>query len=200
MAKWKSPLFSDIRNKLGENVVFSMWKGRPYMREYVVPANPKTLAQTANRLHMAAIVLLYQTNIKGVALNKAAWNVEALPKVVSGYNIFTEYGRQGEIVITSLAGAALDVELVKTGIPADRLSMMSVTSAGVPIEISTKRGLGHYITTDWVTAPVATNLLYIVDTKVLVSPDIETTAAIYKAVNHWFPDEVTGLLTPMVMT
>lgn len=52
MAKWKSPLFSDIRNKLGENVVFSMWKGRPYMRSYVTPANPNSLKQAANRDQM----------------------------------------------------------------------------------------------------------------------------------------------------
>jgi hypothetical protein len=200
LAKWKSPLFSDIRNKLGENVVFSMWKGRPYMREYVIPANPQTDAQTANRLHMAAIVLLYQTNIKGTAVNKAAWNVEALPKVISGYNIFTEYGRQGLIAITSLVAATLDIELVSSGIPADRLSLMSCSAADVPIEISTKRSLGHYVPGDWVTPPVATDKIYVVDTKVLVSPDIETTPKLYKAVNHWFPNETTGLLEPFVIT
>ena len=212
MAKWKSPLFSDIRNKLGENVVFSMWKGRPYMREYVVPANPKTLAQVANRLHMAAIILLYQTNIKGTANRVAAWNVEALPKLISGYNIFTQYGRQGSqalvgglkepgIIVTSLVAATLEIELVAGAIPADRVALMSVSSAGVPIEMpTTKRGYDTYIPGDWTTPPVATNLLYVVDTKVLVGADIESTAAIYKAVNHWVPDEVAGTLTPMVVT
>jgi hypothetical protein len=200
MAKWKSPLFSDIRNKLGENVVFSMWKGRPYMREYVIPSNPNTLKQLANRLHMAAIVLLYQTNVKGVANNVAAWNVEALPKLISGYNIFTQYGRAGAIVITSLVAGALDIEIVSSDIPADRLAMMTVSAAGVPIEISTKRGEGHYVPGSWVTAPVATDKLYVVDTLVLVSPDISTTARLYKAVNHWFPNETTGAITPLVVT
>ena len=42
MAKWISPLFADIRNKLGDSVIFSNWKGRPYFRKYAKPSNPKT--------------------------------------------------------------------------------------------------------------------------------------------------------------
>jgi len=211
MATWKSPIFSDIRNKLGDNVVFSMWKGRPYMRSFVKPANPQTLAQTANRLHMAAIVALYQANVKGTAANAAAWDVEALPKLVSGYNLFTQYGRKGSqvlvagrkqpgIVVTSLAAASFDVELVASAIPADRLALMTVTAAGAPIEISEKRGLGHYVPASFTTPPAATNLVYVVDTKVLAGADVETTAKMYKAVNHWVPDEATGVLTPLDVT
>lgn len=211
MAKWKSPIFSDIRNKLGENVVFSMWKGRPYMRSYVVPANPQSVAQTANRLHMAAILGLYQTNVKGTAANVAAWDAEALPKLISGYNLFMAYGRTGAqtetggrkdpgIVISSLAAASLDINVVASAIPADRLSLMTVSSAGVPIEIATKRGTGHYVPGSWSTPPVATDVIYLVDTQVLAGADIETTAKMYKAVNRWVPDEDAGTLTEMVVT
>lgn len=211
MAKWKSPIFSDIRNKLGDNVVFSMWKGRPYMRSYVRPSNPQSNAQTANRLHMAAIVGLYQTNVKGTDANVAAWNVAALPKSISGYNLFTQYGRTGSqvgvgglkepgIVITSLAHATLDIQLVASSIPADRLALMTVSAAGVPIEISTKRGLGHYVPGSWSTAPAATDVIYVVDTQVLAGSDVETDAKLYKGVNHWVPDEATGTLTDMVVT
>lgn len=211
MAKWKSPIFSDIRNKIGDNVVFSMWKGRPYMRSYVSPSNPKSDAQTANRLHMAAIVGLYQTNVKGTDANVAAWNVAALPKSISGYNLFTQYGRTGSqvevgglkqpgIVITSLAHATLDIELVESSIPADRLALMTVSAAGVPIKISTKRGLGHYVPGSWSTAPAATDVIYVVDTQVLAGSDVETDAKLYKGVNHWVPNEATGTLTDMVVT
>ena len=211
MATWKSPIFSDIRNKLGDNVVFSMWKGRPYMRSYVKPSNPNSLAQQANRLQMAAIVALYQANVKGTAINAAAWDAEALPSLVSGYNLFTKYGRQGSqnvvgglkepgIIITSLAAGTLDIEIAASAIPADRLAMMSCSAADVPIEISTKRGLGNYVPGSWATPPVATDKLYVVDTKVLAGADIETTAKLYKAVNHWVPNETTGALTPMVVT
>ena len=211
MATWKSPIFSDIRNKLGDNVVFSMWKGRPYMRSYVKPSNPNSLAQQANRLQMAEIVALYQANVKGTAANAAAWDAEALPSLVSGYNLFTKYGRQGSqvtvgglkqpgIVITSLAHESLDIELVASAIPSDRLSLMTVSAAGVPIVISTKRGLGHYLHTDFATPPAATDLIYVVDTMVLAGADTETTAKMYKAVNHWVPDEAAGTLTAMVCT
>ena len=200
MAKWKSPLFSDIRNKLGENVVFSMWKGRPYMREYVIPANPRSKAQTANRLHMAAIIELYQANVKGTDAHKAAWNVAALPKTISGYNLFCQYGRKDGITITSLVSGSVDVSIDASAIPSDRVSLMTVSAAGVPIEISTKRGLVTYADADWVTGPAATDLLYMVDTQILSGTDIETTAAMYKAVNHWYPDEAAGALVPMVIT
>ena len=99
MAKWKSPIFSDIRNKLGENVVFSMWKGRPYMRSYVTPANPKSLAQTANRLHLAALVTAWQTWIKGVTGVETAWNSAALSQLISGFNRYVKAGRG--LVITT---------------------------------------------------------------------------------------------------
>ena len=211
MARWTSPLFSDIRNKLGDNVVFSMWKGRPYMRSYVKPANPQSDAQTANRLHMAAIVELYQTYVKGTAANAAAWDAAALSSSISGYNLFTKYGRMGSqvavgglkkpgIVVTSLAHGSMDIELVASAIPSDRLSLMTVSAAGVPIEISTKRGLGHYLHTDFATAPAATDLVYVVDTMVLAGSDEETDAVMYKAVNNWVPDESTGTLTQLVLT
>jgi hypothetical protein len=212
MAKWKSPLFSDIRNKLGENVVFSMWKGRPYMREYVKPANPQSLPQTANRLQMAAIVLLYQTNVKGTPANAAAWDREALPKLVSGYNEFVASGRQGSkvvvgglqepgIIINSLVAGAVSIQLVASAIPIDRLALMTVSAAGAPIEMpTTKRGLGTYLWSDWTTPPAATNKIYVVNTKVLAGADIESTARMYKAVNHWVPNETAGTLTPMVVT
>lgn len=211
MATWKSPLFSDIRNKLGDNVVFSMWKGRPYMRSYVKPANPQSNAQTANRLHMAAIVDLYQTNVKGTAANVAAWDSAALAASISGYNLFTKYGRTGSqvevnglkqpgIVITSLAHGSLDIEIVASAIPSDRLALMTVNAAGAPIVISTKRGLGHYLHTDFATPPAATDVIYVVDTMVLAGSDEEDMAVLYKGVSHWVPDEDTGTLTDMVCT
>ncbi|MDO9357148.1 MAG: hypothetical protein Q7T55_25845, partial [Solirubrobacteraceae bacterium] len=130
----------------------------------------------------------------------------------SGYNIFTQYGRQGAqtltgglkdpgIIVTSLVAATLEIELVAGAIPADRIALMTVSAAGVPIEMPTsKRGYNTYVPADWTTAPVATDLIYVVDTKVLVGADIESTAAIYKAVNHWVPDDIAGVITPMVVT
>lgn len=50
MSKTTAPLLSfDARGQLGETLVYSSWKGRPYARRYVIPANPRTAAQTQTR-------------------------------------------------------------------------------------------------------------------------------------------------------
>lgn len=202
MAKWKSVLFSDIRNKLGESVVFSMWKGRPYMRSYVVPANPNSLKQQANRDHMAKIVAMFQNNIKGDADNKAAWDLEALPRSISGYNIFVDYGRQITWGTVNLAAGSLSVEITASSIPSDRLAvMMYDESSSTYLLPTTKRGPGTYTDADYDTyTPAVGDIVYIADTKVLVSPDLEGTAALYKACNKWKINEATGVADELVVT
>lgn len=205
MAKWKSPLFSDIRGALGENVVFSMWKGRPYMRSYVVPANPQTDAQTAERAHMAAIVDMYQQNVKGTDAHVTAWNAEALKDLISGYNQFTKYGRGITFGAVNLTAAGLSVEITGSKIPNDRLSLMvwdhTLDAYYLP-DTPARRGLDTYLAADYAPAyvVVADDLLYVVDTKVLSGADLETTAALYKAVNHWQVDQSGGVITALKVT
>ena len=201
MAKWKSPLFSDIRNKLGENVVFSMWKGRPYMRSYVVPANPNSLKQQANRDQMAKIVAMYQANVKGDESIAAAWDVEALPRLISGYNQFVQYGREMTIGALDLTATTISVPISNCKIPADRLALMVEDVAPGGYKLSVKRGEGTYTEADWgAWVPAAGDKIYVVDTKVLDGADIETTAALYKAVNHWKINIVTGVADAMIVT
>jgi len=202
MAKWKSPLFSDIRNKLGENVVFSMWKGRPYMRSYVTPANPDSLKQRANRDQMRKIVAMYQANVKGDESIAAAWDVEALPRLISGYNQFTQYGRKVTLGTLDLSATTISIPVTASGIPADRLAVMvydlNTTTYLLP---TTKRGLGTYTEADFTGwTPAAGDLIYIADTKVLDGADIESDAKLYKAVNHWKVNEATGVADAMVVT
>lgn len=120
MAKWKSPLFSDIRNKLGESAVFSIWKGRTYFRSYVVPANPNTNAQKAHRAVLANLVARWQ-DIIDTDDKKAAWNKYALPYSISGYNLFTKFGRKSAISVPSTAsgtGSATVTVTYTLGLPA----------------------------------------------------------------------------------
>lgn len=50
MAKVKAPLFGfGASGKLGNALVYFGWKGLNVVREYVVPANPKTTAQVTQR-------------------------------------------------------------------------------------------------------------------------------------------------------
>jgi len=202
MAKWKSPLFSDIRNKLGENVVFSMWKGRPYMRSYVVPANPNSLAQQAQRDHMREIVALYQANVKGTPAHAAAWDVEALPRLISGYNQFAQYGRKVTLGVLDLSATTISIPVTASSIPADRLAVMIYDAdPGTYLLPTTKRGLSTYTEADFTAwTPAEGDLVYIADTKVLSGADIESTAALYKAVNNWKPNAATGVADQMIVT
>jgi len=50
MAKPTAPLLSfDASGTLAKTMVFSRWRGIPYVRRYVIPANPKTAGQSLTR-------------------------------------------------------------------------------------------------------------------------------------------------------
>jgi len=90
MAKVSAPFLSlSAGGKFADTLVAARWKGIPYMRQYVVPANPKTTAQVAHRALFTASVLFWQT-IKTDALMVTAWALEALvsPVTLSGFNSF----------------------------------------------------------------------------------------------------------------
>ena len=88
MAKVAGPLLSlSASGKFANTLVASVWKGIPYMRQFVVPANPQTTAQMAHRDLFSLAVVAWQT-IKAVAIMKTAWGVDALmsPLTQSGFN------------------------------------------------------------------------------------------------------------------
>jgi hypothetical protein len=93
MAKTKAPLFGfGASGKLGDAIVFGSWKGIDVAREYVVPSNPQSAAQTTQRGYFTTAVDEWHdaTNVL-TATDKAAWGrlagVQASPR--SGFNEFT---------------------------------------------------------------------------------------------------------------
>ncbi|MBA7534362.1 hypothetical protein ES705_26608 [subsurface metagenome] len=57
MAKLKAPLMSlGASGKLANTLVFFPWKGINAVREYVIPANPKTALQTTQRSYLSGAV------------------------------------------------------------------------------------------------------------------------------------------------
>jgi len=80
-----SPLISDARNKIGD-VVFSRWKGTPYARQRVTPANPKTPDQQAQRTALANCVAMWQSLAQKI---KDAWKRAASAASISGFNAWT---------------------------------------------------------------------------------------------------------------
>lgn len=193
MPKWKSPIFSDIRNAIGDNVIFSQWKGRPYFRAYVRPANPNTLAQQAHRTTLKNVVKRYQT----VAANtdvQAAWNAEALPFVISGYNLFAKWGRKSVISCTPSSGAApLNVTLTYTlGIPAAKAGILQFDGTNWSI-VADKGTLSMTPDSTKTVSGLAagTYYFYIADLDILKGQDVSPQP--YQAMTMWKPNEATGV-------
>jgi hypothetical protein len=196
MPTWKSPIFSDIRNAIGNNVVFSQWKGRPFFRSYVIPANPNTLAQQCQRLNSTAVVKRYQ-GIMGDADVKAAWNKSALPYLISGYNLFTKWGRGSRIKGTPTSGStplAVTVSY-KCTIPLARARIYSFNGAAwadVTPVAGLEASVGNADKTCIITLTGAgTYKLYLADADTVVEGDSDPMA--YQAITDWYPDEDTGL-------
>ncbi len=92
MAKPRAPLFGfGASGQLGKALVYGSWKGIDVAREYVVPANPQSAAQTVQRGYFTTAVGFWHnlTNVIS-ATDKAAWNrlagLQGSPR--SGFNEF----------------------------------------------------------------------------------------------------------------
>lgn len=86
MPRITAPLLSfGSRGQIGKSMVFSTWKGIPYARQYVVPANPRTTKQTNNRGIWA---MLNSAWLYAPAEIKGAFNAFAVGKALTGRNQF----------------------------------------------------------------------------------------------------------------
>lgn len=193
MPKWKSPLFSDIRNAIGDNVVFSQWKGRPYVRTYVMPAQPRTNAQLAHRDVLRELVKRWQGVCKPDDAVVALWDKEALPELVSGFNIFTKWGRLSDITVTPASGTVpynatvsgtCGVPLAKAILVQDKDGTLSIVKDKGEIT-STSFSFSVNITA------AGTYKFYLGDGDVLKSGD--TAPRAYQCITRWSPDEANGV-------
>ncbi len=88
MALVKAPLFSlDARGKIANTLVYAIWKGLNYCREYVIPFNPNTADQQTIRGYFSDAVAAYQAEDQAT---KDAWNaaIAALGTPMSGFNYY----------------------------------------------------------------------------------------------------------------
>lgn len=202
MATWKSPIFSDIRNKLGDNVVFSMWKGRPYMRSYVKPSNPDTNGQKANRLHMATLVAGYQAHIKVTPADVTLWNAAALSQLVSGYNRFIKGMRGVVLSAVTLAAGTFTLHVDSCALPVNEMQIYAARSAGSLIFKGPTCATGTYTDNEWIDAWTATaaDVLWLIDVKVL-GANVLTYATL---ADYGYPlyqvNESAGTVVPCVIT
>lgn len=111
MAKVTAPLFSfGASGKIADSLVFMTWKGISTIRKWVVPANPKTAAQTSQRSKLTNAVSAWHT-VALTILDTAAWNALATlaAKPLSGFNKFVK-----EFIRIAVAGDTW--ELLTVGI------------------------------------------------------------------------------------
>lgn len=88
MVKVQGPMMSFAASgTLADTAVFSSWKGRPYVRNRVVPANPKTDAQTGMRASMSFLSKVWS----GLgATPQGTWTAPANTDQISPFNAFVK--------------------------------------------------------------------------------------------------------------
>lgn len=134
-----APIISEARGKVSD-CVFSIWKGRPYIRQRVIPANPQSAAQTAVRESLARCVDLWQSIENQL---KAVWNTYATGYRMSGFNKFMSQNRADEQVPDPLQVGVPNADID----PAS--SLTAVTGVGVSGDIDLTwaggtQGAGYY--------------------------------------------------------
>ncbi len=91
MVKVTGPLFSiTASGSLAKAVTFSTWKGRAYVRQRVIPANPQSGPQTGMR-SMLKFLSQEWTNLS--VAEKADWTTRAAATVISNFNAFVAYNQ-----------------------------------------------------------------------------------------------------------
>lgn len=89
MVKVQGPALSlAASGKLAGAMVFSSWKGRPYVRELVKPANPRSGGQVGIR---AMMKFLSQQWKSIVSVDQATWLTRAGQTVISAFNAYVGY-------------------------------------------------------------------------------------------------------------
>ena len=78
-------LTEELLARLAEGYIVSSRKGRPYLKRYAAPANPRTPGQRAARGAFARAVHAWQAADPVV---KARYNESARTQAATGYNLF----------------------------------------------------------------------------------------------------------------
>lgn len=102
MAKVSGGLLSfDARASVGKTIVYSNWKGIPYARRWVQPANPQTVDQQAVRNVFKWLMAVWSYLPSSA---QEAWNAYAAGQPLTGRNAFAKFNvapLQGETDLTN---------------------------------------------------------------------------------------------------
>jgi hypothetical protein len=86
MAKTTAPLLSfGARGSIAKTAVYASWRGIAYARRHVIPANPKSTAQTLTRDVFATLREMYK---RTGSVGRAPWEAFARGRPFTGMNSF----------------------------------------------------------------------------------------------------------------
>lgn len=127
MAKVTGPLLSfSARGSIGKAIVASNWKGVKYMRQHVIPANPRTTAQQAVRRTFALLREMFKL---APAIVREPWDAHAQGRPLTGMN---KYVGENTRVLNGEADMALFIGSpgAKGGLPPDSMALSIAGGAG----------------------------------------------------------------------
>lgn len=91
MVKLQAPCLSlEASGSIAGALVFSKWKGRPYARSLVTPANPKSGGQVGMRAMFKFLAQKWNAISAG---NKATWEDRADQLIASEFNAYMSYNQ-----------------------------------------------------------------------------------------------------------
>jgi len=91
MVRVQAPVLSlQASGSLAGALVYSKWKGRPYVRTLVTPANPKSGGQVGMRSMLKFLAQNWATVIAG---SQATWETRADQKVISPFNAYVGFNQ-----------------------------------------------------------------------------------------------------------
>lgn len=196
--KVKSVLFSEMRNKLGNQIVGTSWKGRMVFRAYKIPANPKSIKQQAVRDHQKKALAWYQTVVIKGSAEADMWDVDALPRSISGYNLFMKLSRSSKISCDATGTTNVEQDITYTiqhdlstqGLYAHTVSADTYLLVAAPGTLES----GTDKTKPFTPLLVDTYEFFIVDDRSKTYPP--TSAQEEGMHGHWTPNESTGVADP----
>lgn len=133
MAKTVAPLLSlGAGGSIAKTVVFSKWRGIPYVRQHVIPANPNSTAQQATRNVFRTMTEMWKLM---PTLGVSPWDAFATGRpflgrnAYIGQNVGTMRGEVDQDLAVGSPGA-------KGGLPPTNMALTTVAGGGIEADLS----------------------------------------------------------------
>lgn len=114
------------KGAIGQTMVTSSWRGVPYMRRYVVPANPQTTAQQTTRTTFSMLREMWKI---APSLARVPWDAFATGRPLLGLNAFVGENLRvlrGETDMNNFIGSPG----ARGGLPAESVTASAGTATG----------------------------------------------------------------------